>query len=183
MRSVNEQHEPDFWAGFYNGDEKTYHRIYHQHREPFLEWAKKGFQLSHEKALDVYQDAVATLYIEAKKGNYDPEVSSLRTYLFGIGKRLVYVQYRQDEKQLAATYSADDVAQIPDDTEAAENEAIQERAEQALRKLSAGYRKLLELYYLEGCSMEEIAKRLGYRNSDAVKATKHRCFCYIRKML
>ena len=35
-------------------------------------------------------------------------------------------------------------------------------------------RIILESYYLEGCKMDEIAKRIGYRNGDSVKSKKSR---------
>ncbi len=39
---------------------------------------------------------------------------------------------------------------------------------------------ILECYYLEGCRMDEIARRIGYKNSDSVKSKKNRI---LRKMM
>ena len=41
-------------------------------------------------------------------------------------------------------------------------------------------RMILECYYLEGCRMDEIAKRIGYKNGDSVKSKKSRV---LRKMM
>ena len=41
-------------------------------------------------------------------------------------------------------------------------------------------RMILVCYYVEGCKMEEIAKRIGYKNGNSVKSKKNRV---LRKMM
>ena len=48
------------------------------------------------------------------------------------------------------------------------------------KKLKDVEKMILECYYVEGCKMEEIAKRIGYKNGNSVKSKKNRV---LRKML
>ena len=41
-------------------------------------------------------------------------------------------------------------------------------------------RMILESYYVDGCRMEEIARRIGYRNGNSVKSRKNKV---IRRMM
>ena len=68
---------------------------------------KKGFllfinryNLSTEDALDVYQDAIVALVENAKKGKIDNLQSSISTYLFGIGKYMVFQKFKQNKQLL-----------------------------------------------------------------------------------
>lgn len=54
------------------------------------------------------------------------------------------------------------------------------KLEKIWKKLKDVERMILECYYMEGCRMDEIAKRIGYKNGDSVKSKKNRV---LRKML
>ena len=60
-----------------------------------------------------------------------------------------------------------------------ENE-IFERLDMVWEKLKKVDRMILESYYVDGCRMEEIARRIGYRNGNSVKSKKKKV---LRKMM
>ena len=60
-----------------------------------------------------------------------------------------------------------------------ENE-IFEKLDRVWSKLKKVDRMILESYYVDGCRMEEIAKRVGYRNGNSVKSKKNKV---LRKMM
>jgi len=49
-------------------------------------------------------------------------------------------------------------------------------------KLSKVNRMILESYYVDGCKMEEIAKRVGYKNGNSVKSKKNKVLKKIIEM-
>ena len=51
---------------------------------------------------------------------------------------------------------------------------IFERLDRVWNKLKKVDRMILESYYVDGCRMEEIAKRIGYRNGNSVKSKKNK---------
>ena len=57
---------------------------------------------------------------------------------------------------------------------------IFERLDMVWNKLKKVDRMILESYYVDGCRMEEIAKRVGYRNGNSVKSKKNKI---IKKMM
>ena len=54
-----------------------------------------------------------------------------------------------------------------------ENE-IFEKLDKAWGRLKDVDRMILESYYVDGCKMEEIARRIGYRNGNSVKSRKNK---------
>ena len=65
------------------------------------------------------------------------------------------------------------------DEKGEENE-IFEKLDKVWRKLKKTDQMILESYYVDGCRMEEIAKRIGYRNGNSVKSKKNKV---LRKMM
>ena len=57
---------------------------------------------------------------------------------------------------------------------------IFEKLDMVWEKLKKVDRMILESYYVEGCRMEEIARRIGYRNGNSVKSKKNKV---LRKMM
>ena len=41
---------------------------------------------------------------------------------------------------------------------------------------------ILESYYIDGCKMEEIAKRIGYKNGNSVKSRKKKVIMRMKSM-
>jgi RNA polymerase sigma factor (sigma-70 family) len=64
--------------------------------------------------------------------------------------------------------------------EGGNDEEIFERLEMVWKKLKDVDRMILESYYVDGCKMEEIAKRIGYKNGNSVKSKKNKV---LRKMM
>ena len=56
------------------------------------------------------------------------------------------------------------------------------KLERIWNKLKEVDRMILESYYVDGCKMEEIAKRIGYKNGNSVKSKKKKVLMKIMKM-
>ena len=63
-----------------------------------------------------------------------------------------------------------------------ENE-IFEKLDMAWSKLKKVDRMILESYYVDGCRMEEIARRVGYRNGNSVKSKKNKVLSRMMEMM
>ena len=64
--------------------------------------------------------------------------------------------------------------------EGGNEDEIFERLDMVWSKLKEVDRMILESYYVDGCRMEEIAKRIGSRNGNSVKSKKNKV---LRKMM
>ena len=60
---------------------------------------------------------------------------------------------------------------------------IFERLDRVWNKLKKVDRMILESYYVDGCRMEEIAKRIGYRNGNSVKSKKNKVLRRMMEMM
>ena len=63
-----------------------------------------------------------------------------------------------------------------------ENE-IFERLDMVWNKLKKVDKMILESYYVDGCRMEEIARRVGYRNGNSVKSKKNKVLRRMMEMM
>ena len=57
-----------------------------------------------------------------------------------------------------------------------------EKLDRIWSKLKEVDRMILESYYVDGCKMEEIAKRIGYKNGNSVKSKKKKVLMRIKEM-
>jgi len=152
--------------------------IYLAHRKAFLRFAKK-FPITTATAEDVYQDAIIILRDNAREGKLDNLQSELRTYLFSIGKYLIYTQLRKQQKvhlieDFAIMYQEQTImTEIIEAT--ISDEEQQDKLQAALMQLGDKCREILYLFYYRGFSLGEIVEKLGYSTKDVAKSQKSRC--------
>ena len=84
------------------GDAKTLEKIYLDHREGFINFAKK-YNVKIEDAIDIYQDAILILRENAINGRIDDLKSNVSTYLYAIGKYRIYHNFRVQSKTIIST--------------------------------------------------------------------------------
>ena len=72
-----------------HNDRVVVEKLYTINKSIFLKFAQR-YPLSTTEFLDIYQEAFIILRQHAIDGNLDTISSTLRTYLFGIAKKLIY---------------------------------------------------------------------------------------------
>ena len=107
--------------------------------------------------------------------------SSLKTYLFGIGKVLCRKRF--------SGRKFDWTDEIPETGEAAEAETTAERRAKAelvrnlLDRIGEPCRQLLLLVYVRGFAMEAIAAEMDFPTEGAVRKRKYDCLRKLRSMV
>ena len=66
--------------------------------------------------------------------------------------------------------------------ERVDEEEKYKKLEKVWSKLKEVDKMILESYYVDGCKMEEIAKRIGYKNGNSVKSKKKKVLMRIKEM-
>lgn len=161
-------------------DEKTVRKIYDDNKKGFLLFANR-YNLNQDEVLDVYQDAVIALIENAKKGKIDTLQSSITTYLFGIGKFMIFQKLKKGKH----TFSTDDFVNLEyEDEEYSEEETNLQVAllQKAMQKLGEQCKKVLRLFYYEEKKLDEIQEELGYSNKDVLKSQKSRCLKQLKDL-
>ncbi len=182
MMPINQMEKAQLLAKLQKGNEAVFQGIYDEYRMLFVNWAANRYKLDQETLLDVFQEAVAELFLKVKKKQYDPEKASVKTYLFSIGTNHILERMREASRN-PTDMAWSDLENSRGWTIEAYQSSLNEtnhEVENLLQDVHYTHRRVMELYYLEGCSMSEIARRLGYQNSDAVKAVKYRIVNYIK---
>ncbi len=126
--------------------------LWRQYEDPVRFAAAQRLDCSQDIQTCV-QDTFSDFYLQRKR--FDPEKGSLRSYLAAISERKAIRRWRQNQQQWLAAQSA----APPDDPIAAWEQ--REHFRQALARLPALDRQILQLKYFEGHTIREIAIRLN----------------------
>ena len=164
-----------------SGDQKALSLLYETHRSEFIKWIIKDFRCPEDDTKDIYQVGVLIVYENIQKGKLDHLTSSLKTYLFSVGKNLAHEWIRKNQRHQPFEqdhFLRDLVAEEP------ENDMLQEKLDlvyECLKKIGPPCRQLLEQFYFNRQSMDEITLSLGYKNADSAKNQKYKCMGRLRK--
>jgi len=112
--------------------------------------------------------------------------SSMKTYLFGIGKFMIFDSLKEKKR----TTSYEPQLHLVDDqieaislnpTDALSEEQILLR--KYFKQLGEKCKQVLTLFYYRGLSIKEIVQEAGYKDENTAKATKSRCLKMLREMI
>lgn len=162
------------------GDEKAIRTFYNDHKNGFILFAKR-YNLGQDDLIDIYQDAIIALIENARKGKLDDLKSTVATYLFGIGKFMIFQKFKRDGK----TVPLDDfekVEMVYDDYSEEETNLQVKMLQNGFQKLGKQCQKVLRLFYYEEKKLDEIQNLLGYTNKDVLKSQKSRCLKQLKKL-
>jgi RNA polymerase sigma-70 factor (ECF subfamily) len=170
-----------------SGSEKVLKQVYEQNRDKFLNFARR-YNLSEEENIDVYQDAYIVFYDNIMSGKVEKFTSSISTYLFGIGKYLIFEQMRKNKKVVSSEY---DLSIVGEEDELVSTIDIDEKGltpeQELLQKHFATLGKkcqdLLKLFYYRGFTINEIMEAENYNTENVVKAAKSRCMKSLRERI
>ena len=152
--------------------------------------------LRFEDLEEVYDDGCLVLWEKMMDREFELREKSLVGYLVRICRNIGMHYLRkvnEDIESLDRIYERgyemrdDDergIEEMFDVMEEKGNEdEIFERLDRVWNKLKKVDRMILESYYVDGCRMEEIAKRIGYRNGNSVKSKKNKVLRRMMEMM
>ena len=161
------------------GSEKTLRKVYEENRGKFLNFARR-YNLSEDENIDIYQDTYVIFYDNVMSGKIKSFTSSISTYLFSIGKHLIFDQMRKNKKTVGDNYDLSLVGDADEQVSSLEIERPELTNEQVLLQkhfnaLGAKCQELLSLFYYRGFTIQEIMEAENYNSENVVKAAKSRC--------
>ncbi len=170
-------------ASIRDGDHAVTTRTYQKYRREFIMWLMKKYHCPEEDAKEVYQLSFLTFYTQISSAKLTHITSSIKTYLFGIGKNKYYQHQRTENRFVHDTMEHKHNWASEDDSMNDEQENRYQRLDEALDKLGEPCRQILVMVYYEKRAMEYITDKLGYKNSDTTKNQKYKCMCRLKKLL
>lgn len=157
-------------------------KVYFIYRNEFIHWSMNKYGISENTALDDYQDSITILFEKIINGSIGEIESSLKTYLFGIGKnRIRQGLVSAERKEKHGDNLAEHYRFLSTNNEAND---IYLRAKEATKKvfetIGEPCKTILRKFYFEKLSMQEIASDMNYKNEGVARTTKKRCLEKIR---
>jgi len=135
---------------------------------------------SEDDAREIFQEAVIVLVHNIRKDKFREE-SAVKTYLFGICRRLWLKELKRKERTFQLV--TQEPVQEDDVFELHENTVDQfAKMEQVLSGLGEKCELIIRKYYLLKESMQTIAETLGYTNANNVKNQKYKCLQRLKKL-
>ncbi len=152
--------------------------------------------LRYEDLEEVYNDGCLVLWDKLMDREFDLKERSLVGYLVRVCRnigmhylRKVNEDVESLDRILERGYEVreDDERGIEEFfdvmDERGNDDEVFERLDMVWGRLKEIDRMILESYYVDGCRMEEIAKRIGYKNGNSVKTKKNKVLRRMMKMM
>jgi RNA polymerase sigma-70 factor (ECF subfamily) len=165
-----------------NGEKAQLENLYKAHKQEFVNWVSGKYSCSNDEAKDAFQFAIITLYENLRSNRITHLDSSIKTYLFAVGKHKIL---EQQKSSIRFSRKLDEEIPEIEDINKWDNDLYEESlqlVEKCLDKLGEPCKSLLQLYYYHGLSMEEITERMQYKNRLTSKNLKYKCINRLRKM-
>ena len=173
-----------------------FNKVVDGERDNVLMWLMRRFKsLRYEDLEEVYNDGCLVLWDKMMDKEFRLIEKSVVGYLMRICRnvgmhylRMVNEDIESLDRIMERGYEVreDDERGIEEifdvmDERGNEDERY-EKLERIWSKLKEVDRMILESYYVDGCRMEEIARRIGYKNGNSVKSKKKKVLMKIMKM-
>lgn len=164
-----------------DGEDEGIIALYKHYREEFVRWADKTFSLDHELAADAFQEAILAVRYNIAMGKYRSE-SSLKTYLFTIGKHHIMRRQRKEQREIRQSSLPSGLPEIRPMYGSEESNERQMQIRNALQEITEPCKSIIKMFYYQGFSMDVIAERLNYKSAQVVKSQKVRCMDKLKKL-
>jgi RNA polymerase sigma-70 factor (ECF subfamily) len=160
-------------------DKSTLEQIYTSYRAEFINYSKR-FPLDKSDILDIYQDAVIAMHQNFVMSQLELKSSSIKTYLFGIGKNKIFKKLKSEQRflRVEVEQNAYTEIEIEDSTPSELQLALAKR----LGEISESCKSILKLYYYRNLTIEEIVELTHYSDGNTVRSHKSRCLKHLKSL-
>lgn len=135
-----------------------------------------------DDAKDIFQEAMIVLFENVKSGSFELNCQ-IKTYIYSVSRRLWLKKLMHQNRFMIADEAEQEI--ISTDEEIDEHEKLNKEfnmMERAINSLGEPCKSLLEAFYLQKRSMQEIATSFGYTNSENAKNQKYKCLMRLKKL-
>lgn len=159
--------------------------LYGRYRDEFFAFSKK-YNIDKTDCADIYQEAFIAIRKHAISGRLHSVNSSFKTYLFGIGKHLIYDKLKDYASKssynarLHNTNTEYEVILVDDEKELTEEQKL---LRHYFNQLGKSCQQMLTLSFYRGLTNEEIAKQHGYESEAVVRSQKSRCLKTLKNLI
>jgi RNA polymerase sigma factor (sigma-70 family) len=158
--------EKEIFERICKGDEKALEFLYKKYYRMMTKMVITNSG-TEEEARDIYQEALIVFWQKANSGDL-VLTSKMSTYIYSICQNLWRKEL--DRKKRLSNEEKDTAVSV--DMDAPERERI---ILKCIDQLGDTCKKVLMYYYFDELSMQDIADKLGFANTDTAKTKKYKC--------
>ncbi len=158
-----------------DGEEKGLIQIYKEYRSEFVQWVTKKYGIDPSLADDGFQEAILALRFNIIHGRLQQLSSTLKTYLFSIGKNQVLGRLKKSKYELSSDNPGLLASEVWTSSRRGELSDRQRKVRDSILKMEEPCKTILRMFYYLGYSMDVIAARMEYKSKDVAKTQKSRC--------
>lgn len=146
----------------------------------------QGFILNNngsvDDARDIFQEAMVVLYEKSRDTTFLLNCQ-IKTYVYSICRRLWLKRLQQLNKFTTQVESLEEIIPVEEEIEEHEKRNTDfALMETSMSKIGEPCKSLLDAYYLQKKSMQDIATEFGYTNADNAKTQKYKCLVRLKKL-
>jgi RNA polymerase sigma factor (sigma-70 family) len=186
---VEKEQQPDYnlLEAIAKNEPKTLEKLYNDYRRPFIVWSVQSYHCEEEDAIEIFQKAFTVMYLNVRNGKLVTLTSSLKTYLFSIGKNLFREKFRDKHAQYVPIDDQNSHLIMGDQVdnsilEGYQNDHQREVVRGLLDQIGDPCRKLLQLIFIECMPSKEVIAAMGYSDDRVVRKRKSLCLKQMREI-
>lgn len=165
-----------------NGSEEPLKDLYIQYKAEFAAWLIKTHNCSLEDALEIFQLSVVLLYDNIIVGKLITLTSSLKSYLFAIGKNKAK-ELKRRQSRFGFEIKEELISHLKEEEEIEPDQAFElSLMKKALHTLGGACQQVLEMFYYQNLSMQQIGEKMDYKNTGTTKNMKYKCLKRLQKI-
>jgi RNA polymerase sigma factor (sigma-70 family) len=135
-----------------------------------------------QEAKDVYQDAVIAFYARVQDSDFVLSCK-IKTYLYAVCRRLWLKRLNEKKRFHGKIEETETFLGIENEMEdVEEKEQLFQQMAVALDELGEPCRSIIEGFYFNSQTMDEIRDKFGYTNTDNAKNQKYKCLQRLKKL-
>jgi RNA polymerase sigma factor (sigma-70 family) len=163
--------------GILNNSEDALNKLYTGYFPMVLQFILNN-NGDEDDAKDVYQECIIILYNKIKTGEFEL-TSKLKTYIYSVSRRIWLKKLSQQSKKSNNVTEFEDIAAV----EVHEAKDLQfEKMGSALANLGEPCKTIIQDFYINNLSMQDISEKFGYTNTDNAKTQKYKCLQRLKKL-
>ena len=167
--------------GLANNDKKAIEAIYKENYN-MVQALVVNNSGNADDAKDIFQEALIVLYEKVKTGTFELNCQ-IKTYVYSVSRRLWLKRLMHQNRFSLNSDNGEEVVAVEEDLEEHERRDTEfVLMEKAINNLGEPCKSLLEAFYMQKKSMQEIALSFGYTNPDNAKNQKYKCLMRLKKL-
>lgn len=134
-----------------------------------------------EDAKDIFQESMIVLYEKVQTGTFELNCL-IKTFIYSVSRRL-WLKKLMQQNRFTLSEAHEEVIAVDDETEEHEKRNTEfSMMEKAMGSLGEPCKSLLQAFYLQKKSMQDIASNFGYTNAENAKNQKYKCLMRLKKL-